>query len=352
MKKQSKKNLPYRVSGSWIAAVLGQSNFNTPMDAFFYMAHGITKDRSDAELFQMKMGLRLERTVAELYKEYVESRGVKIKLKKPKPEKIIVDDWRALSPDFFVIGKPEPELMECKTGRYMSRSKWGVAGSDYVPTDYLFQVTWYNGHCRELFGKNGYTHSDIAVLFGNEDFRVYPITFEQELFDLMLEGAERFWKKHVITKTPPAPDGSKLFSEHLQERFKRFKKSYLLPANDEQIEWSIRLRDLDLNLKEIETERESLRQRLALSIGDAEGFVWSDENGSLNEVTWKPIQQTDWKSVAINACGDQRLLDDLILQNCQPSWAKIAKHLNPNQELISLYKTDGERRLKLKFTEQ
>lgn len=351
MRPRSNKKLPYRIGGSWIAAVLGQSEYNTKMDAFFYHAHGIMRERSASEMFQMQMGLRLEPVVAELYREDQAGKGFMIKLKKPKPEKIIVDDWRAMSPDYNVIGKAKPEIMECKTGRYMSRSKWGAAGSDYVPTDYLYQVTWYNGNCRELYGKIGYESCDIAVLFGNEDFRVYPVAFEQELFDLMLEGAESFWKDHVLKEQAPAPDGSKLFDQHLQERFKKFHSGVLAPANDDQVQLAKRCWQLAKYQKIIEADYNAARQALVMQIGENEGFAWRDDDGELNEVTWKPTNETDWKSVCMNACSDQASLNRLILKHCTPSWAKIAKELHPEKNLIELYQSNGERRLKFNLAE-
>ena len=348
--KRKTKNLPYRVSGSWIAAVLGQSEFNKPTDAFFYMTHGLTRERSAAELFQMQMGLDLEPLVAKLYKRNCAAKGDMIKLKKPKPEKIIFDDWRALSPDFFVLGRPQQELMECKTGRYMSRVKWGAAGTDYVLIDYLYQVTWYNGHCKLLYDRNGYNSADLAVLFGNEDFRIYPIPFEQELFDLMLEGAEHFWKNHVLTQIPPAPDGSKLFEQHLQERFKKFRRGFLAPANENQIQLAKRCHQLSQYQKVIEADYNAARQSLVAQIGESEGLVWHDENGGINEVTWRPTKETDWKSVCVNS-SDTAQLERLILSHCQPSWAKIASELNPDKDLIKLYQGDGDRRLKIKLSE-
>lgn len=343
--------LPIKIGGSMVAAVLGQSKWNTRMDAYFWLAHGKQRERSVAENMQMKLGLMLENTVAKLYQDSCAEHGKIIKLKKPKPEKIIIDDWRAMSPDFFVFDqamKPKQELIECKTGKLMSRDSWGAEGSDYVPADYLYQVTWYNGNCREHYNSSNYTSSDIAVLLGGEDFRIYPIPFEQDLFDLMLEGASDFWKKHVVPKIPPEPDGSKLFSDHLQKRFARYRDN-IIPATDEQKEFALRFKSVNDEIKRLKQEKEALQQKIQLSIGDAQGFIWYDEFGYPIEATWKAITETDWESICRNTCLDKEQLTEMMLGNCEVAWGKIAKQLNPEKEIVALYQKPGARRLKVKI---
>lgn len=344
------KSLPQRISGSNIAAVLGQSQFATRSDAFFSLAHGIEKERKPEEKFIMKLGLELEPVVARLYREHEAEMGRNISLKKPRPAKIVVDDWRAMSPDFEVFasnGDPANRLIECKTGRLYSREKWGTPFSDEIPTDYVFQTMWYMGIRRE--SKQGYEFTDVPVLLGGQEFYVYRVHFDQALYDLMLEQAHGFWKKHVITKTPPAPDGGRLMEDHLQETYKKYKHDAIEPASQTQIDLATEYLKARDEIARLEDEQERLKQELQLSIGCNEGFLWYDERGLRHEVTWKAQKETDWESVVRNAIGNDELaLQRLILQHANPAWGKIAKTLAIEDSLITLYQKPGDRRLKFK----
>ena len=89
-------------------------------------------------------------------------------------------------------------ILECKTANPFAQSEWGEAGSDQVPLSYLAQCVWY-------MMLTNIDRTDLAVLFGNADFRIYEITRDLELEQMVLERAKLFWEHHVLTDiAPPA----------------------------------------------------------------------------------------------------------------------------------------------------
>ncbi len=88
-------------------------------------------------------------------------------------------------------------ILECKTTNPFAQSEWGEAGSDQVPLSYFVQCVWY-------MMLTNLDRTDLAVLFGNSDFRIYEITRGLELEKMVLERAVSFWENHVLNDIPPA----------------------------------------------------------------------------------------------------------------------------------------------------
>jgi predicted phage-related endonuclease len=89
-------------------------------------------------------------------------------------------------------------LLECKTANAFSRHEWGDEGTDQIPCAYLMQCAWYLCITRCQF-------ADVAVLLGNNDFRVYHVERDLELEDMLVSHAQRFWHDHVLSALPPPP---------------------------------------------------------------------------------------------------------------------------------------------------
>lgn len=80
---------------------------------------------------------------------------------------------------------PPTRILECKTANPYTSGDWGEVGSDQVPMSYLCQCVWY-------MAITGLERADLAVLFGNSDFRIYQITRDKELEEMILQSAQSF----------------------------------------------------------------------------------------------------------------------------------------------------------------
>ena len=160
--------------------------------------------RSPYDLWQEKLGLvpPFEGNEATLWgklhepvirQQYAERTGNVVRL----PEGVIKHPtipFAAVHPDGIV---PESKrLYEGKTARYSDG--WGQDGTDEVPQHYLIQ-------CQHGMGCLGYDVTDLAVLIGGSELRIYTIEADKELQALIFAQEAKFWDcvRHNI---PPALD--------------------------------------------------------------------------------------------------------------------------------------------------
>lgn len=87
-------------------------------------------------------------------------------------------------------------LYEGKTARF--GDGWGEPGTDQVPEHYLIQ-------CQHAMVVTGLKITDLAVLIGGQDFRLYFIEADESLQGSLIEAEQDFWK-HVQEGTRPALD--------------------------------------------------------------------------------------------------------------------------------------------------
>ena len=140
-----------------------------------------------------------------------------------------------------------------------SRAQWGEPGSDQVPMSYLCQIVWY-------LAITGIEKADLAVLFGNADFRIYSIHRDRELENLVLEKAHHFWHEHVLKDIPPPVQST----EDCQLLFQRGDPSKTLEANAETLALLERLQTLHHQGHACEEEITTLKTQIMEQMQDAE----------------------------------------------------------------------------------
>jgi predicted phage-related endonuclease len=176
-------------------------------------------------------------------------------------------------------------LLECKTTSVFNKDEWGEEGSDQVPNAYLLQCAWY-------MAITGCARADVAVLIGNQDFRLYRINRDEKLEGLMIDQARRFWFDHVLARVPPQPqtvnDVRLLFPQEEQEKS--------LEATPEVVEALQQLKELQNTSKALEEKAEAVRAKILSAMGPAEKL---NHNGQVL-ATWKcpkPTQRIDTQAI-------------------------------------------------------
>jgi len=149
--------------------------------------------------------------------------------------------------------------LECKTANPFSRAQWGEVGSDQIPMSYLCQCIWY-------MAITGIEKTDLAVLFGNADFRIYTIVRDPELENLILEKAHHFWHEHVLKDIPPPVQTL----DDCQLLFQRGDPSKTLEANVETLALLARLQTLHRQGNACEEEITTLKTQIMVQMQDAE----------------------------------------------------------------------------------
>jgi hypothetical protein len=181
---------------------------------------------------------------------------------------------------------PTPNrILECKTANPFSSGDWGEVGSDEVPMSYLCQCIWY-------MAITNISKVDLAVLFGNSDFRIYEITRDLELEAVILQKATTFWTEYVLKDIPP-PVQSEADCHTL---FKKGDPTKSIEASTETLALTKRLQLLHSEIDIREKEISFIKQNIMNQMGEAETLTYQEKVLA----TWKapkPSFRLDSKSL-------------------------------------------------------
>jgi putative phage-type endonuclease len=290
MKNQQETQQIQGIGGSDIAALLGLSPFKSPLELWAQkVGHPMRKPNEGVHLrfgqfVEPFVALEYERLTGFHTVEHIEP------LLHPEYEFMYghVDRLVVPSPDIpaVVDGIVMAEaLLECKTTSVFNKDEWGEEGSDQVPNAYLLQCAWY-------MAITGCARADVAVLIGNQDFRLYRINRDEKLEGLMIDQARRFWFEHVLARVPPQPqtvnDVRLLFPQEEQDKS--------LEATPEVVEALQQLKELQNTSKALDEKAEAVRAKILSAMGPAEKL---NHNGQVL-ATWKcpkPTQRIDTQAI-------------------------------------------------------
>jgi putative phage-type endonuclease len=244
------------IGGSDIGAILGLSPFKSPLAVWMEKTG---KEVKAVDNLPLRFGSFVEEFVAN---EYAKTTGFALR----HDESIYIHSdhsYMSAHIDRFVhsdgLDQAATKILECKTANPFSRAQWGEVGSDQVPMSYLCQCVWY-------MAITGIEKTDLAVLFGNTDFRVYCIARDRELENLVLEKAHHFWHEHVLKDIPPPAQTP----EDCQLLFQRSDPSKTLEANAETLALLERLQTLHYQGNACEEEITTLKTQIMAQMQDAE----------------------------------------------------------------------------------
>ena len=281
------------IGGSDIAAILGLNHFKTAYDVFL--------DKTDPETVPSietdatYWGTVLEDTVA---KEYQRRSGnivqrVNHMLRHPEHDFAVANIDRAIvNPNIagnvrWKNGRLTTDrLLECKTANARVAHLWGEAGTDSVPDSYLLQCQWY-------LGITGCDIADLAVLIGGQDYRIYTIRHDADLFADMIEAAAKFWddcKRGIAPDPSNMADALKKWPQHIAG------KSVIVDVDI--AESCARLAAISGEMENLKTEEEYLKTKVMAAFGDAE------------EITYQGDRLATWKTQKARRLDRKRLKEE------------------------------------------
>jgi putative phage-type endonuclease len=257
------------IGGSDIGAILGLSKFRTPLEVWMEKTG---KEVRQIDSLPLRFGSFAEAFVAS---EYARATGFELM----HDESIYIHPTHPIMSahvDRFILGnglgKPATRLLECKTANPFARGEWGEPGTDQVPMSYLCQCIWY-------MAITGIEQCDLAVLFGNSDYRIYEIARDLELEALVIEKALHFWNEYVLKDiAPPAQTEG-----DYQALFKKSDPSKTIEANPKTVELIRQLQSLNKQSGDVEEEITQIKQHIMNEMKEAE--VLSHQGNVI--ATWK-----------------------------------------------------------------
>jgi predicted phage-related endonuclease len=264
-----------------IAALAGEHPFYKPMGVF--MRKVGMSDQPVTPI--MKMGLKMEPTILSLY----EDDHPENKLKRNVHARVKGKDIFGSTIDALIDQDVINAGVDAKNVRFKS-SKWGDPGTDNVPS-YIFVGMQWHMLCHDL------EQCFVAALFSGCDFEEYYVMRDQESIDMLTDIGEKFWKDHVITKTPPDLDGSDDAKRFLKERYPGEREG-VRAATSEEIILIDAYGMAQTTFEKANLEFETCKNRLRKAIGIHTGLM-----SSRGIATWKKTkdkQEIDYKA-AFNA---------------------------------------------------
>jgi predicted phage-related endonuclease len=144
-------------------------------------------------------------------------------------------------------------------------------------------------------GITGIDKTDLAVLFGNSDFRIYEITRDLELESVILQKAKLFWNECVLKDIPPPVQSE----ADCQTLFSKGDPAKSVEAKEETLELTKRLQLLNSEIDIREEEISSIKQSIMQSMGEAQTLTFAGKVLA----TWKapkPSFRLDSKTLELN----------------------------------------------------
>lgn len=268
------------IGGSDAAAILGVSEYRDAWSVYVEKAGLAPIEEREAD--HLVIGHLMEPVIASLY-----TRRTGRLLEKPKGIMVHPDhDCIIANPDRLVKG--EHRGTEIKTAGLWTRGKWGEAGTDQVPPDYLIQ-------CSQYMAVTGYPVWDVPVLFHGSRFEIYVVPRDIDLERWMLDRLVAWWQRHIVGGIPPEIDGSDGCAKYLALRYPQ-NNAVMLPAPPEAEELAQRLAHLRGQMDVLDRESTQIENSLKAIIGDADGI-----EGGFGKIAWrrsKDSKTTDWEKLA------------------------------------------------------
>lgn len=252
------------LGASEIAAVCGIDPFRGVWDVWASKMGLATSEDNTASA----MGHLFERPLLEHY-----SKKTGIALEYPSTMTHPVYPWVTATPD----GMSQDRVVQVKVVGANMAHKWEQGVPDYVAC----QVQW------ELF-VTGKPLAVVVACVGGTDYRVLDVVADPELQQSLLAIGHRFWFDHVVTQTPPAPDGSDACRAALGARF-RNGGADLLPANELLVSLAREHKRIGKQIAQLEQDQRAIANTLRAAIGERSGFEFPGGRVQWHAEKGKPL---------------------------------------------------------------
>lgn len=210
----------HKVTGSTVAAYLGQHPYTSPRDKW-EMDAGLREFEGNTAT---RLGNRLEQAIAE---EIQEQEGLGPFY---KPDTIVHQQhpWWVTHPDFIFpedglalqVKNHEPHMVRAYLGKPGDHGPWD---NDVVPIYHNFQCQWELGALNSLPAFKHYKVMLLGCYFGGQNLPVYRIHRDRALLGKMACAAEAIWRQHLDPDGPREPMTNAHWKAKPQERAPRVK---------------------------------------------------------------------------------------------------------------------------------
>jgi len=273
------------IGGSEAGTILGLNKYQTAWDLWAIKTGRATPPDLSGNM-AVKMGHKLEQTVAELYAETTGKQVRRSNIHHQHKDK----PWLVGNLDRVVVG--EKRGLECKTassfaakGKFGKGNQYSQAGElvilcDEVPDTYLVQVQHY-------MAVTGLPVFDLAVLIDGRDFRIFTLHRNEELIAEIEEQLTDFWFNNVIADI--APPGEIIAEPEVIKGAAVEATNYITSLIESH-------KELDEAIKELKAEQDNIDTQIKQFIGESEILVHDGKQlASYKPVTTNRFDTTAFK---------------------------------------------------------
>lgn len=243
------------IGGSDAAAALGLSPWRQPLE--LYMEKRGEIPPSD-ETEPMRWGTLLEPVIRQEYANRTGREVIQPPMLRHAKHAFMIVHVDGITKD--------DRIFEAKTAR--SSEGWGEPGTDAVPMAYTLQLQ-HSMLVAELHV------SDLAVLIGGNDFRLYEIPADRELQEMMVEGEAVFWN-HVQQGKPPEPDYEAPSTLGLIRRLYPGTDGTRMVATEEQERWRKVMEEAQAKADALQAVADGSRSRLLWDMQESALLAFAD----------------------------------------------------------------------------
>ena len=270
------------IGASEAAAALGISPWTSPLELYKRKRGELPEVETT---MAMRRGTALEPVILDAYAEkYATPEGDALTCSPPIHRHA---DHLWMGASFDALRGSPPRVVEAKSVSYFASRSWGEPGTDEVPDYYLVQVMHQLEVALSIWPDAEKTAHLVALVEGEEDIRVYPITYDADLAAAIVAAERDLWER-IQAGNPPDPttgaDVSMLFPRSTAE--------VVIASADVYAAWE-ELVEVRARLKADEARKKELADLLQVAMLDHDTLADADGRKLVTWKTGKPRRVLD-----------------------------------------------------------
>lgn len=245
-----------KIGGSDAAAICGKDPYRTAYEVALRIRGEIEPDTALEDADQILFGNEMEGVLARIYER-------KHKVDLYQPETLIHAKYPFIAVNIDRMVKAVPHLgLEMKNTGLHARDTWGKPGSDEAPERVIIQCQ------HAMMVEEAITMFHVLRCYGGNVFQEYVVPRNQGLIDA-LEQIEVGFHDDVLAGRLPEPDWlHQSTSDTIRRAFTKIQGT--IENRPDLTEWTTVYEQAAASLKEAERLEESLKNRIAHMMGNAE----------------------------------------------------------------------------------
>lgn len=291
------------VGASEAAALCGCSPWMTPLGLYLRK----TGELIDQPTTRMRFGIYFEQAIKQAYEEET---GREL-LKPPRILRHTDAPWMIASLDYWT----DDRVVDAKKSSERAAGYYGETGSSEMPRNYYLQL-------QQQMAVSGRELGELAVLIGDDDFRILHCERNQAVIDDLIE-IERVFMEAVEKREPPLPDFEHATIADLLAKLEPEVGS-VVDLDIDSARLAIAYDVIGKQIREAEKLREKVKARLLYAVGDAETAYLPNGLGKITRKIVDECQYSVTRKAYVRmgvSLKQERVTDELSTAAAETIWS-------------------------------